>query len=91
MSLGGCSYLTFIDDYSRRVWCFFIKTKDEVMSNFIDCKTMIEKMERGMKTLRTNNGLEFVEKEFLKFCAKEGISRHRTCVGMPLQNGVIER
>ena len=29
VSLGGCSYfLLFIDDYSRMIWCFFIKTKD---------------------------------------------------------------
>ena len=48
-------------------------------------------MEPRIKKLGTDNGHEFVEKEFLKFCAKEGISRHRTCVGMPLQNGVIER
>ena len=48
MSFGGYSYLlTFIDDYSRKVWCFFIKTKDEVMGIVIDWKTMIEKkMER---------------------------------------------
>ena len=93
VSLGGCSYiLTFIDDYSRKVWCFFVKTKDEVMGVFIDWKTMIEKkMELGIKTLRTDNGLEFVEKEFLKFSAKEGITRHRTCVGRPQQNGVAER
>ena len=32
VSLGGCSYLrTFIDDYLKKVWCFIIKTKDEVM------------------------------------------------------------
>ena len=71
-SLGGCNYhLTFIYKYSRKVWCFFIKTKDEVMGVLFNWKKMIEKMECGIKTLRIDNGLEFVEKEFLKFCAKE--------------------
>ena len=38
------------------------------MGVFINWKTMIEKkMERGIKTLKTDNGLEFVEKEFLFF------------------------
>ena len=52
------------------------------MGVFINWKTMIEKkMEREIKILRTDDMLEFVEKEFLKFCAKEGITRHCTYVG----------
>ena len=44
VSLGGCTYLlTFVDDYSRKVRCIFIKTKDEVMGVFIYWKIMIEK------------------------------------------------
>ena len=53
---------------------------------------MIEKkMEPRIKKLGTDNGHEFVEKEFLKFCAKEGITTHRTCVGRPQQNELSER
>ena len=48
-------------------------------------------MECGIMILRTQNGLEFVKKQFLKFCAKEGITRHRIYVGRPKQNGVAER
>ena len=43
---------------------------------------MIEKKTgKSIKTLRTDNGLEFVDKKFLQYCTKEGIVRHRTCVG----------
>ena len=29
-SLGGCKYfISFIDDFSKKVWVFFLKTKDE--------------------------------------------------------------
>ena len=43
---------------------------------------MIEKkMERGIKKLRTENGLKFVEKNSLKFCTEEGVTRHHTCIG----------
>ena len=74
------------------MWVFFLKSKDEVFEEFKDWKTMIEKQTgRQVKRLRTDNGLEFVEKEFTKFCKKLGIVRHRTCVGRPQQNGVAER
>ena len=53
---------------------------------------MIEKKTgRSIMTLRTDNGLEFIDSKFLQYCASEGIVRHRTCVGRPQQNGVAER
>jgi len=34
-SLGSFFYyMTFIDDYSRKTWIFFMKTKDEVFNKF---------------------------------------------------------
>ena len=53
---------------------------------------MIEKKTgRSIKTLRTDNGLEFVDNKFLQYCSNEGIVRHRTCTGHTQQNGVSER
>ena len=65
-SLSGCNYLlTFIDDFSRKVWCYFIKHKNEVFDVFLEWKKMIEKKTgRSMKTLRTDYGLEFVDNKF---------------------------
>ena len=93
MSHGKCQYfLTLIDDYTRKVWIDFIKTKDEAFSKFTEWKRLVENQtERKVKTLRTDNGLEFYNKEFDKFCETEGIQRHRTCVYTPQQNGVAER
>ena len=67
-SLVGCNYLlTFIDGYSRTIWCYFIKHKDDVFDVFIDWKTIIEfETGKSIKTLRIDNGLEFVEKKFLQ-------------------------
>ena len=43
---------------------------------------MIEKQtEKKVKHLRTDNGLEFCNREFDVFCSDEGIVRHRTCIG----------
>ena len=53
---------------------------------------MIEKKTgRSIKTLRTDNGLEFVNNKFLQYCSSESNVRHRTCTRCPQQNGVAER
>ncbi|XP_042038209.1 uncharacterized protein LOC121784097 [Salvia splendens] len=44
----------------------------------------------GGMCLRTDNGLEYLSKEFDMFCKKNGIRRHRTVPGIPQQNGVAE-
>jgi transposase InsO family protein len=44
-----------------------------------------------MKHLHTDNGLEFCNGEFNRFCKDEGIVRHLTVKGTPQQNSVAER
>ena len=46
---------------------------------------------KKIKRLRTDNGLEFCNTEFDKFCAKYGIARHKTVRYTPQQNGLAER
>ena len=66
--------LTFIDDYSRKVWVYILKHKDEVFAQFKQWKTMIEKQTgKQIKRLRTDNGLEFCGGAFNEFCKNEGI------------------
>ena len=57
-SLSGYAYyVTFIDDYSRKTWIYFLKAKDEVFGKFKEFKALIENhSERRIKTLRTDNG-----------------------------------
>ena len=63
--------LTFIDDYSRKVWVYFLKHKNEVFVTFKQWKTLLEKPTR--KQVKIDNGLEFCEGEFNDFCKNEGI------------------
>nr|GEV25340.1 retrotransposon protein, putative, Ty1-copia subclass [Tanacetum cinerariifolium] len=72
-SQSGCVYfLTFIDDYSRKVWLYFLKTNDEVFRKFKEWKTMVEKQTgKQIKTLRIDNGLEFCNTPFDNFYKKE--------------------
>lgn len=49
---GGCSYfVTFINDYSMKVWLHFLKTKDEVFRKFKEWKTMVEERTRNWSRL----------------------------------------
>jgi len=92
-SYGGARYmLTIIDDYSRRVWPYFLKSKDDTFAAFIEWKVMIERQtEKKVKVLRTDNGGEFCSDAFDDYCRKEGIVRHHTIPYTPQQNGVAER
>ena len=60
-SLGGKHYfVTFVDDFSRRVWVYMLKSKDEVLETFLVWKKMVENQtRRKIKVLRSDNGTEY--------------------------------
>ncbi|KAH9726512.1 hypothetical protein KPL70_008282 [Citrus sinensis] len=92
ISMGGAKYMvTFIDDYSRRCWVYLIKKKSDVFPVFKEYKARVE-LESGkkIKCLRTDNGGEYTDGEFLAFCKQEGIQRQFTVAYTPQQNGVAE-
>jgi len=68
-SKGGVRYLlTFIDDFSRKVWVNFLRNKNDIFSNFKKWKTLIENQtSKKIKCLRTNNSSEFCEGQFNEF------------------------
>lgn len=86
---GNRYFLSIIDDHSRKVWIWFLRTKDETFDSFSEWKSLVEnQVDRRVKCLRTDNGLEFCNHVFDEFCRKYGIKRHRTCSYTPQQNGV---
>ncbi|KMQ83988.1 retrovirus-related pol polyprotein from transposon tnt 1-94, partial [Lasius niger] len=92
-SIGGTRYmLTFIDDHSRKVFVYFLVSKDEVPNRFEEFKTYIERqMNRPIKCLRTDNGTEYVNQRMEQILRKNGI-RHQTSIPYnPQQNGTAER
>ena len=84
--------LTFIDDFSRKLWVFFLAEKSDVFKMFQHFKVKVEK-ETGtsIKGLRTDRGGEFTSTEFIEFCTVNGIHRQLTASYTPQQNGVAER
>ena len=93
VSLGGKRwFVTFIDDYSRRVWMYPMRHRNEVLQIFLEWKKMVENQtNRKIKKLRSGNGGEYTYDPFLKVCRDEGIVRHFTVLGKPQQNEVAER
>ena len=69
MPIGGCKYfLTFIDDYSRKTWVYFLKHKSDAFSCFQQFKALVENQSvHRIKILRTDKGGEYVSNEFLNF------------------------
>ena len=65
---GYAYYVTFIDDYSRKTWVYFLKSKDEVFGKFKKFKALVENLsERKIKILRSDNGEEYTSNEFANF------------------------
>ena len=84
--------LTFLDDFSRKIWVFFLTEKSDTFRMFQLFKTKVEK-ETGtsIRGLRTDRGGEFTSIEFIDFCATNGIHRQLTAAYTPQQNGVADR
>ena len=84
-------FISFIDDYSRKVCLYFLAEKFEALTIFKSFKNHVEK-EIGdfIRCLRTDRGGEFTSLEFNNFCKTNGISRQLTTVYTPQQNGVAE-
>lgn len=92
-SLGGAKYfLTFIDDYSRMCFVYFLKTKDEAFSKFKDFKSLCENQQNvKIKVLRTDNGGEFCNRDFDRYLKNAGIIHQTSNSHTPQQNGMAER
>ena len=54
---GYVYYVSFIDDFSRKTWIYFMKNKDEIFSNFKEFKALIENRTKNkIKTFQSDNG-----------------------------------
>jgi transposase InsO family protein len=85
-------YVSFIDDFSRNTWIYFLRNKYEVFDKFKEFKALVEnQVENKITVLRTDNGGEFCGNEFKEFCKKCGISRQNNTPYTPQQNGVAKR
>ena len=85
-------YVSFIDDFSRKTWIYFINNKDEVFSNFKEFKALIENyIEKKIEIFRSDNGEEFTSNEFKGLCKDAWIKRELSILYNPQWKGIAER
>ncbi|CAI7930814.1 unnamed protein product [Closterium sp. NIES-54] len=93
-SLSGSRYfLTIVDDHTRAVWVYPLKTKGEVAVAVLKQWMPRAQRESGhkVKVIRTDNGREFIGADFEAVLKKKGIQHQLTVPYNPQQNGVAER
>ncbi|GJY67174.1 ribonuclease H-like domain-containing protein, partial [Tanacetum coccineum] len=78
--------------HRRFSWVFFLRTKDEtsgILKEFI--RQIQNQLNHKVKTIRSDNGTEFKNKDVIEFCGSMGIKREYSNARTPQQNGVVER
>lgn len=89
---GARFFVTFVDDFSRKVVVYPLVRKSDVFEKFVEYKNMAENQcSTKIKILRTDNGGEYVNGKFETFLRQNGITHQKTCPYTPEQNGVAER
>ena len=65
-SINGCWYfLTFIDDFYRYCWIYFMKLKSEVFETFKIFKSIVENsFNKKIKSIISDGGGEYVKRDF---------------------------
>ena len=91
-TLGGARYfVSFTDDYSRCSRVFFMREKSDVLKKFKEFEAEVTNDKgKRIKALRTDNGGEYVSKEFTEYLKMKGIRHQRTTPYSPQQNGESE-
>lgn len=92
-SIGNSRFFLLLkDDFPHVRTVFFLKQKSEAKNYlrvfFKRCEKIIP---RGVRTLRTNNGLEFINSEVRELTNSLGIRHEKTVPHSPEQNGAAER
>jgi transposase InsO family protein len=92
-SFSGKEYfITFIDDYSRKCWVYFLEKKSEAFETFKNFKVMVEKITgKNIRSLRSDRGGEYLSNQFKSYYENHGIRRFLTIPYTPQHNGVAKR
>lgn len=87
-------FLTIVDDFTRSVWVYMLKRKDEVFNMFVSFYNMVfTQFDKKVKVGRSDNGTEFVNNKMSEFFFfnNNGIIHQTSCAYTPQQNGIAER
>ncbi|CAI7832830.1 unnamed protein product [Closterium sp. NIES-53] len=90
---GAEYFLTIVDVYTRMNWVYVLSKKSDVAETVkTDWLPMVERQQdRLVKAIRTDQGGEFLSKEFSLWLKKNGIRHSLTMPYSPAMNGIAER
>ncbi|GKD41946.1 ribonuclease H-like domain-containing protein, partial [Tanacetum coccineum] len=73
-------FLTVVDDYSKAVWLYLLKGKDEVTSNVIKFYNYLKnQFNKTVKNFRSDNGTKFANSNMNSFFKQHGIIHQTSC------------
>ncbi|UYV79406.1 hypothetical protein LAZ67_17002496, partial [Cordylochernes scorpioides] len=85
-------FVSFKDDFSRFRVAYFIRHKSDVLEKFKEfVKRVRTETGNKIKRFRTDNGTEFLNKNFSDYLKSLGIVHELTAPYTPEQNGISER
>ncbi|KAL2232264.1 UNVERIFIED_CONTAM: Retrovirus-related Pol polyprotein from transposon RE1 [Sesamum indicum] len=92
-TLSGAHYmLTIVDDFSRATWTYLLNHKSQTLHTLtVFFAQILTQFGCKIKTIRTDNGSEFLSSRCLHFFQNAGVCHQRSCTYTPQQNGVVER
>lgn len=81
-----------MDDHSRYIWIFFLKSRSDSIKSFDEFRLAAERyLGYPLSILRVDNAPELVSGAFELYCKQHGISYERPAPNAHQQNGVAER
>ena len=80
---GVLYFVTFIDDYSRKLWIFTLRSKDQVFDVFKEFHPNVERRkERKLRYIQADNDGEY-RGLFERYCRQHGIRLEKTILKIP--------
>src|SRR5258706_12656043 len=92
-SIHGCKYfVVFFDEFSKKLWVYFMVRKSEMFAKFKVWKAMAE-LQSGhvLQEFQSDNGGEYIGSDFKAYLGLCGIHHRTSTAYMPQQNGKAER
>lgn len=82
---GSCTmFLTIVDDRSKATWVYLLSDKAHVVKLFTAFMQYVEtQFSTNIKTVRSDNGSEFLNKAMASCFAEKGIIHQTSCVYTP--------
>nr|GEV01868.1 hypothetical protein [Tanacetum cinerariifolium] len=90
--LKGNDLLTGSRGIDLYTWTHFLRSKDETPEVLIDFLRLVQRgLHAQVKIVRTDKGMEFLNKTLHAYFAAEGINHQTSVARTPEQNGVVKR